>query len=75
MRQQNEAFRTFIDGLKELQAKEDILPCHKCGGFGSIEKPEEICEHNPFIKVNETCSHCNGKGFIDWIENITGVKQ
>ena len=61
----------------ELDLGEEI--CTKCEGSGEIvvEVPtiNPTCGTPKKNKVTFVCNVCNGKGKIDWIEKITGVKQ
>lgn len=54
---------------KEL--KEGNIYCNKCGGTGWYHNGQTYINNG---KLFTTCSKCYGKGQIDWIENIVGVK-
>lgn len=42
--------------------------CDKCGGEGAII-------HNKIEVMDYMCPKCKGRGRVDWVENITGVKK
>ncbi len=46
------------------------MVCDKCKGGGSFPKKFSKLE-DPYYS---TCSKCQGKGKVDWIENIVGRK-
>jgi DnaJ-class molecular chaperone len=55
---------------KAASLKPGELICNKCSGGGSypqkfLEKEDPAYNH---------CPKCNGKGTLDWIENIMGVQ-
>jgi len=39
--------------------------CKKCNGSGKIN-------HEPDIYVSTICGVCDGSGYVDWVEYITG---
>ena len=51
--------------------KEGEIVCNKCGGTGRTT----VKLAKPTINITGFCLKCSGRGKLDWIENITGVKR
>lgn len=54
--------------------KEGEIVCNKCGGTKHIEVKRNPKKSGPYHPT-EMCPKCFGTGKLDWIENITGIKQ
>jgi len=51
-----------------IDLKEGEIVCDKCSGTGRNQVK------NNYI-IRGTCPKCFGRGKLDWIENITGIKR
>jgi DnaJ-class molecular chaperone len=57
--------------------------CEKCNGTGTIGfyvEPFEIMirgmiQKSPGKMIKDNCTFCNGRGKLDWVENILGVSD
>jgi len=56
----------YYNNISKLPNKA-YIDCKVCHGFRYVK------EKNIFIK--KMCKHCGGNGKLDWIENITGIKE
>ena len=64
----------ILKELNELHDKRDELEledCNKCNGLGKIEHGERNEYYSSFWYL---CSKCHGRGELDWIEQIVGIK-
>lgn len=55
---------------KKFNLKEGEMVCRICGGVGKVRKIRPP-RKTPFYVM---CSHCQGTGRVDWVENIVGKK-
>ena len=46
----------------------DTIECSKCVGLGEV-----LIRTKEYVRII-SCPKCKGKGSLDWIENIMGVK-
>jgi hypothetical protein len=48
--------------------------CKYCNGQGETLQFTELCDikNGRVWQRTKLCLHCMGKGYLDWIENITG---
>ena len=54
----------------ELNKDKGEIICPKCKGSGN----QADWMHLPDYRAYMECSHCNGEGKLDWIENVVGKK-
>lgn len=66
------AFDTVIEGPGYFRVEKNKLPagqtkCKYCEGYGGFE----VCELGTGISLGGVnCSVCNGKGYLDWIDEV-----
>jgi len=54
-----------------VDLKEGEIVCDKCSGTGRTE----VKRNSINFYASGMCPKCLGKGKLDWIENITGIKR
>lgn len=54
-----------VEKNNPMQLNEGNVVCTECGGVGRVRAGN----------YRRNCLKCNGKGQLDWIENIMGRKQ
>lgn len=62
-----------MTGLRELFLSDAYVTCNECGGTGYDRSITEL--PNGRVSLIGDCKKCKGKGILDWIENIVGVKS
>ena len=53
-----------------MKLKEGEVLCDECNGSGNKAKWDQIPDYKCYLE----CDKCLGKGKLDWIENVVGVK-
>ena len=53
-----------------MELKEGEVQCSECHGSGNRAKWNQIPDYKCYLM----CDKCNGKGKMDWIEAVVGVK-
>ena len=54
--------------------KPGYYKCSRCNGTGKVEFHSE--DHSEWsFSTNDRCPKCHGKKILDWVENVTGVKD
>jgi len=65
-----------MKGRKRKLLKKGFHYCNKCHGNGKV-KPHKVFSMRYFMgeKITNKCPKCDGKGQLDWIEKVIGVKK
>jgi len=52
----------------------ELIKCNKCNGVGFVRHEAVDISNGTLVQRNGICTKCYGKGKLDWIEYIIGVK-